>query len=64
MTEADKIKMQADLSDLLETWLDKQTEAERATGICSECGRMMAVAAIAVLEASSRAYSEGEENAA
>jgi hypothetical protein len=57
MTETEKIKMQAELTEMLEEWLSK------AEGIyeCAELSRMMATAALAVVEASTVAEREGAE---
>lgn len=59
MSELERIAMQADLTEVLENWLDKQTEVY-GISCCSELSRMMASAALAVVEASTRAEAEAE----
>jgi len=60
MIETDKIKMQTELIGVLDKWLDEQMEKERVD-CCPELARMMAVAALAVAEASAQAYANAEE---
>lgn len=58
MSELDRVKMQAELTQLLDKWLDKQIEKDSySLEACPELARMMAVAALAVAEASAVAYS-------
>jgi hypothetical protein len=59
MSETERVKMQAELTELIEKWLDKQCD-NCLINCCSELSRMMAVAALAVAEASTTAYSEGQ----
>lgn len=55
MTETERIQMQTDLTTIIDEWLDKQEETVYR---CAELGRMMAVAALAVAEASTLASQE------
>jgi len=57
MTESDKLRIQIDLAATIEQWLDEYGEIYQ----CAELPRMMAVAALAVAEASTQAEAEGRE---
>src|SRR5262249_5408527 len=59
MSELERIAMQANLTETLDNWIREQ-EGEYNFFGCSELARMMASAALAVLEASTRAEAEAE----
>lgn len=57
MSEQDRIKLQAELTELIDKWLDEQIEKETIQ-YCPELERMMAQAALAVAEACTVAHQE------
>lgn len=61
MSELEKIAMQADLTEVLDKWIEKRADVYSLFA-CSELARMMAIAAMAVLEASTQAEAEANSN--
>jgi hypothetical protein len=59
MSELERIAMQADLTEVLDKWIEQQAD-NYSLFCCSELARMMATAALSVLEASTQAEAEAQ----